>query len=214
MSRLRLLLIRHGQSEANADRRTQGRLDTPLTAAGQQEAAAVAEQIAAEGQVDALYTSPLLRAMQTASTICARIGIQPVPLPDLMELDVGAATGLSRAEAKRRWPQHLRGLRRRDLDARWPGGESIGEIAERAARVMNEITSRHPAGLVVVVSHKVLLRWALAALLSRSAPSRTDHPFDHCAIAEVVFGATEPILHPECTSAPDRAHRVTDLAEV
>ena len=202
MSRLRLLLVRHGQSVANVARRMQGRLDTPLTAEGMHQAAAIAERIAAETRVDGLYTSPLQRALETARSIGNRIGVEPVLLHDLMEVDVGAATGLSRAEVKRCWPEQLQSLRRRDLAARWPDGESLRELAERAARVMEAIQSRHPAGVVVVVSHKGTLRCAMTHFMKRATEACPDHAFDHCAITEVVLSDEEPIL--ACVN--DRSH--------
>src|SRR5688500_14891082 len=103
MPPLRLLLVRHGQSEANRDGRMQGRLDTPLTTFGRAQATALANRLAAEPSVVALYSSPLSRALETARVIGGRIGVTPVVLDDLIEIDHGAATGLRHDEARQRW---------------------------------------------------------------------------------------------------------------
>nr|MBA2364224.1 histidine phosphatase family protein [Chloroflexia bacterium] len=95
MAELRLLLVRHGESEANHERRMQGRLDSPLTQRGRRQAGAIATRIAAMGQLDALYASPLRRAFDTARAIAAATSVAPISLPDLMETDIGQATGIS-----------------------------------------------------------------------------------------------------------------------
>ena len=121
---LRLLLVRHGESEANSERRMQGQLDSPLTAKGRRQAMAIARRAAAMGPIDALYASPLKRALGTAEAIGREAGLRPVLLPELMETDIGEATGLSWEEFERRRPELAREISAGAPDARWPGGES------------------------------------------------------------------------------------------
>jgi 2,3-bisphosphoglycerate-dependent phosphoglycerate mutase len=201
MPPLCLLLVRHGQSAANRDGRMQGRLDTPLTAAGMCQAEATADRLAAHAPVDALYSSPLSRALETARIIGNPIGIAPVLLDDLIEIDLGVATGLRRDEARQRWKPPLDSLYHTALKPRWPGGESLRHLTQRAARAVDGLRARHPSGKVIVVSHKVTLRWMLAHLLSNTGQMPA-YAFDHCAITEVILGDVEPFL----ACANDRSH--------
>lgn len=207
MGPLRLLLVRHGESEANAARRMQGRLDSPLSARGQRQARAIARRVARTEMLDALYASPLKRAVETAGAIAAETGVQPVLLPDLMETDIGAATGLTWAEFQETWPEHAARVSTGEPDAAWPGGESRRGLAQRAARVMDDIARRHPGGgVVAVVSHGGTLRWAVAHLMRGTPLAHPDHGFDNCAITEVVLGVGAPLI----ACANEAAH----LAEV
>lgn len=204
---LRLLLVRHGESEANRAGRLQGRLDSPLTQKGRRQAEAIAWRVAAAGPIAALYASPLRRARATAEAIGDRVGIAPELVPDLMEVDIGEAMGLAWDEVRARWPTFAAALRGGEPDARWPGGESRRELGERAARVMDGIIARHPeGGAVVVVAHGGTLRWGVAHLMRGTPEGRPDHRYDNCAVTEVQLGGETPVL--ACLN--DAAH----LAEV
>jgi broad specificity phosphatase PhoE len=187
MTGLRLLLIRHGESVANSEGRMQGRLDSPLNACGVRQAGATAERLAGEGRPEALYTSPLQRALDTARILGERLGLEPIVLPDLMEVDIGEAQGLPWTEFEARWPKEARALRGSGHDARWPGGESRTELAARAARAMDEIVARHATGTVAVVGHGGTLRWGLMHLLCVPDPRSTPYRFDNCALSEVLL---------------------------
>ncbi len=207
MAELRLLLVRHGESEANHERRMQGRLDSPLTPRGRRQAEAIAARIASMGKLDALYASPLRRAFDTARAIAAATGAEPIVLPDLMETDIGQATGLSWEDFAARWPRHARGIRRGAEDASWPGGESRRQLGERAARAIDDIVSRHAGqGTVAVVSHGGTLRWVVAHLMAGTSLAHPDHRFDNCAITEVMLGHGVPLI--AC------ANDATHLAEI
>ncbi len=187
--------MRHGESEANRARRMQGRLDSPLTQHGQQQAAAIALRIGAEGPLDALYSSPLQRARQTAEAIGKRARLEPVLLDGLMETDIGHATGLTWAEFEARWPQHAGRIHRGTPDASWPGGETRQQVADRVGNVARWIMSAHPqGGTVVVVSHFGTLRWLLRHLVPITAQADPAHRFDNCALTEVVLGEGDPLI--------------------
>lgn len=204
---LRLLLVRHGESEANSERRMQGRLDSPLTARGRRQAGAIARRVVVMGPIDALYASPLQRALGTAEAIGREAGLRPVILPELMETDIGEATGLSWEEFERRHAELAREIQAGAPDARWPGGESRRQLAERAATAIEDVASRHPeGGTAVVVSHGGTLRWVVAHLMAGTPLAHADHRFDNCAITEVVLGVDGPLI----ACANDSSH----LAEI
>ena len=101
----RVLLIRHGQSEWNADGRWQGQADPPLTDLGRHQALHAARNL---GTVDAIVASDLQRASETALIIAEALGVGPVVLePGLRERDAGEWSGLTRAEIERDWPGYL-----------------------------------------------------------------------------------------------------------
>ena len=141
----RVLLVRHGQSEWNAIGRWQGQADPPLSDLGRRQAREAARAI---GAVDAVWSSDLQRAAETAAIISADIGVGPVVLdPDLRERDAGEFSGLTRAEIEQRFPGYLSDHRRP------PGWEPDEHLLDRALGVMHEIATAVPGGDVVAVTH-------------------------------------------------------------
>lgn len=187
MGAIRLLLVRHGESVGNVEHRIQGQLDSPLTDRGKRQAEAIASRVALEGNIDALYSSPLRRALDTARAIGRRVGLEPSLVDDLMEINVGEITGMHWEEFASRWPEKASHVDAGSDGYRWPGGESQQELAERAARVMDKITRSHGSGTVVVVSHSGTLRFAVAHLMRGTEFGHQDHRFDNCTITEVVL---------------------------
>jgi broad specificity phosphatase PhoE len=157
---MRLLLVRHGETDTNRDGLGLGRGDPPLNAAGERQAAAAARRLLAWGEVAAVYTSPLLRARQTAERIAATLGVALAePLDALAEMDVGEFEGLTAAEMRERAPAFF-SLWRGDSagEARMPGGESLAEVEERAWSAVKELLGRHAGETVALVSHNFTLR--------------------------------------------------------
>jgi probable phosphoglycerate mutase len=160
----RLLLLRHGQTELSVGRRYSGHGDPELTALGHAQAAAAARRLAARGDVDAILTSPLRRARQTAATVAELIDVPLQERPGLIETDFGAWEGLTFTEARDRDPElHGRWLGAQDVAP--PGGESFVDVAARMVAERDAILAEHAGRTVIVVSHvtpiKMLLRDAL-----------------------------------------------------
>jgi 2,3-bisphosphoglycerate-dependent phosphoglycerate mutase len=154
-------LARHGESDWNAANRFQGHSDRPLTALGRRQADALADEVAGLAVLTAIYTSPLRRAVDTAAVVGARIGLDPVPLEDLREVDVGAWTGLSRDEVAARFPDALdRWLAGGEG---WEDGESYDAMASRVLAALGRIADAHPGEAVLVVSHGGPIRAVHAA---------------------------------------------------
>lgn len=160
----RLLLVRHGRSEANAQRRVQGWLDSPLDEVGCTQARAVARRLQQE-QPQVVYTSPLLRARKTAEIIAHRLEIPLVVDERLRERGVGVLTGLTGEEIALQFP---------DLQEAWrdsrkmlspPEGESPALFFARVRAAFRSIVDDHPHDNVVVVSHGGVLIGYLAQLL-------------------------------------------------
>jgi probable phosphoglycerate mutase len=146
----RLLVLRHGESEWNAQRRWQGQQDPPLTQRGRRQAAATADLL---GVVDAVWCSTLQRATDSALIIAELLGVGPVVADErLQERGFGAWEGLTAAEVEQRWPGHLAAGRRPD-DA-----ETTEPMLRRVQGCLADIAERHRGGEVLVITHAGVLR--------------------------------------------------------
>jgi broad specificity phosphatase PhoE len=153
---MRLVLVRHGETEHNRGRLTLGRFDVPLNARGRAQADAVAASFTRPPA--AIYTSPLSRARDTAATIAARTGSVVLVEPSLIEMDVGEMEHLTGAELRERYPDFLRQWLSADAaDARMPGGETLREVQDRAWAAVQRMRGLHPEGEVIAVTHNFVI---------------------------------------------------------
>jgi broad specificity phosphatase PhoE len=143
-------LARHGQSDWNAAGRWQGHADRPLTALGLRQAADLAEELAGV-PLDAVYSSDLRRARETAEAVAAPRGLQVSTVADLREVDVGSWSGLTRAEAMERFPVEFR--RWTEGEHGWEDGETYERMAERVVGAVRRIAAGHAGESVLVVAH-------------------------------------------------------------
>jgi 2,3-bisphosphoglycerate-dependent phosphoglycerate mutase len=157
-----LLLARHGESDWNRARRWQGFADRPLSDKGRAQAAELAERLA-DIALDAVYSSDLQRARDTADAVARAQGLELTTLPALREVDVGSWQGLTREEAEARFPEGFR--RWRAGGTGWEDGESYGEMSARVLGAVTEIARRHDEGRVLIVSHGGPIRAIHAAAL-------------------------------------------------
>lgn len=162
--RTRLVLVRHGQTDANASGRFQGHQDVPLNRIGRKQADAVAGRIAAL-QPARLLCSDLARAQATAAAIGAASGLSAETDARLREIDVGAWQGLSVAEVGAQNPWFAEKLAAGEDFRRSETGETATEAGERIAAVLAELVERHPGETIVVVGHGLALRVGTALTL-------------------------------------------------
>lgn len=160
----RLLLLRHGQTELSVERRYSGRGNPALTELGRNQAEAAAKFLGARRGVDAVLSSPLQRAHETAAVAAKELGLDVTVDDDLIETDFGVWEGLTFSEAAQRDPDlHTNWLR--DTGVTPPGGESFDTVARRVRRARNRIVEQYAGSTVLVVSHvtpiKTILRLAL-----------------------------------------------------
>jgi probable phosphoglycerate mutase len=154
-------LARHGESDWNAANRFQGHSDRPLTELGRRQAAELASELAASASLSAIYASPLRRALDTALAVAARTGLEPVPVEDLREVDVGGWAGLSRAEVEARFPDGFRSWL--DGGEGWTDGESYAEMSVRVLAALLRTAAAHGGEEILVVSHGGPIRAIQAA---------------------------------------------------
>lgn len=160
----RLLLVRHGRSEANAQRRVQGWLDSPLDDVGRAQARAIALRLQHEAP-EIVYTSPLCRAQETAEAIAQALSIPLVADERLRERGVGAITGLTNEEIGARFPGFQEQWQQSRKMVAPPEGEQPAPFYTRVQAAFQSIIDRHPHGNVVVVTHGGVLASYLAQLL-------------------------------------------------
>lgn len=173
---MRLILARHGETEWNKQRRIQGcRSDTRLSQKGLEEADRLAAAVRHE-RIDAIYSSPLKRAAETAQIIAEACRMKVQLVDELREIDAGALDGLFERELtgayETAWTQLCSG----NLSVSLPGGESLQDVATRTSWAIDRLLERHSDGAVLVVAHLlvnlVLVCQALGMDLSRVARLR------------------------------------------
>jgi len=151
-----LIVIRHGETAWNRERRMQGTTDTPLSDVGREQARALGRRLTGHAFA-ALYTSDLSRAWDTARAIAELTGREAVTDPRLQERRFGIFEGLTAEEIVARYPEEHARFASRDPDYAVPGGESARSFTERCIGCLAEIAGRHPGGEVVVVTHGLVL---------------------------------------------------------
>ncbi|MFJ4684918.1 histidine phosphatase family protein [Streptomyces sp. NPDC088789] len=160
-----LLLARHGETIWHAENRYAGSSDIPLTDRGRAQARALGRWAAAH-PVDAIWTSPLSRAIDTAAPACAALALTPHREPALAECDFGVQEGRTLAEYAERDPAAARAFVRDPVAHPFPRSEDPASAADRGVGTLRRIAGAHPGGRVLVVAHNTLLRLTLCALLS------------------------------------------------
>jgi alpha-ribazole phosphatase/probable phosphoglycerate mutase len=162
---MRLLFIRHGETEWNATLRYQGKANIPLNERGRAQARAAADRLARYGAT-ALYTSDLARAAETADLIGQHLGLQPIPMPELREIDVGHWEGYTPEELYRRFPEHMREYDRDPARTVRLGGESYAQLQQRALIALKQIQQAHrPNDTILAVSHGGTIRSLLCDVI-------------------------------------------------
>jgi phosphoserine phosphatase len=157
-----ILLARHGESDWNHEGRWQGQADRPLTELGREQARALADRLD-DTDLEAIYSSDLLRARETAEIVAASKGLQVTALPELREVDVGSWSGLTRAEAQRRFRE---GFARWQAGGEgWSDGETYEQLGNRVVGAVKRIAAEHSGGRVLVVAHGGSIRAVHAAAL-------------------------------------------------
>ena len=148
----KVLLIRHGQSEGNAERRFGGHTATPLSPLGLAQAEATDRRLTSES-ITAIYSSDLRRAMETAAPLSKLTGLTAVPTESLRERSVGVMEGLTFEDAAQKHPEQYAALLRRDFDHVLTGGESYRQLLDRAWQKLDEIIAQHKGGTIAIFSH-------------------------------------------------------------
>jgi glucosyl-3-phosphoglycerate phosphatase len=191
---VRVVLVRHGQSQGNAAARFEGQTGPGLTALGHAQAAAIADGLVARyGRPDLVLASDLVRVTETAAPYLARTGLDAVVDPRLREASVGSWSGRTFVDVAAEFPDAIRALRRGE-DIRRGGGETFAELRARVGAALDDAVARFrdaPAGsghTVVVFTHGGPIRVATARALGLPpAGHLTLDPPTNCSGTEIEF---------------------------
>jgi broad specificity phosphatase PhoE len=175
-----LLIVRHGETDWNAELRFQGHADRSLNETGRAQARALADELA-DVEAEAIYSSDLARARETAEIVGDRLGLPVVELRELREIDVGSWEGLTRDEVAAKFPEDSRG---------WRHGETYDELAARVLPALERIARAHPGGRVVVVGHGGTMRTLRAhmARMTVDEHRRILPPIRNCEVFRIDVG--------------------------
>jgi broad specificity phosphatase PhoE len=164
----RILLVRHGQTEWNAGSRSgehfRGRSDLGLNTVGVSQAQAIARYLGAL-RVEAIYSSPLQRAIDTARPLARHLRLEIQRCDALLDIDYGEWAGHSHSQVAARWPGPYSWWRAAPYLVQIPGGERLADVHHRAQQGIREITRKHSDGIVVLVSHQAVNRVLICSWL-------------------------------------------------
>jgi broad specificity phosphatase PhoE len=166
-----ILLARHGETDWNREQRFQGWADPPLNATGREQAQALRDQLR-DTPFDAVYTSDLKRAHETAEIVAEPHGVPVIANEGLREIDVGPLQG-------RTWPE----LHDEYGDGEWPHGETREQHHARVHDALLSIARRHAGQRILVVTHGGTMR----ALHSIARDGGDVDPIENCAVLELHF---------------------------
>ena len=182
---LRILLARHGMTTANQEDRFIGVTDPPLNDEGLVQAEALAARLEREG-LTAIYSSPQLRARQTAQAVSGACGLTMQFEPDLRESDFGCWEGLTLTEIRARYPEQMRRWWASSaVDPAPHGGETLGQVSQRAREAYKRIVARHEDEAVLIVAHGGVLAALLSGVLGASLRTRWCYRFKAAALSEL-----------------------------
>jgi broad specificity phosphatase PhoE len=166
-----ILFVRHGETDWNRERRVQGHADRPLNETGRAQARELAARLAGES-IDAIYSSDLARARETARIVSEPHRLGVTAIQDLRERHFGTWEGMTDDDVLARFPEAASG--------EWGDGETQAEMDRRIAEALTRIAARHPGDRVLVVSHGGPMRSLL-----RRCSGDGDGPIPNCHVVRV-----------------------------
>jgi len=177
----RICLIRHGETDWNVEKRIQGHTDIPLSEVGRAQALAMAFN-AAHHRFHAIYSSDLLRAVETARVLAQREDQVVKPMAQLRERHYGIFQGITAAEGARRYPQAYALYMARDPDYDFETGESMLRFAERVADGIDWLVRHHSGQTIAAVSHSGVLDVIYRRATGRPLHTPRDFVIPNCAL--------------------------------
>jgi probable phosphoglycerate mutase len=195
-----VLWTRHGENHANLTRTLSHRVvDRELTDRGREQARTLADSLATSRLHPEVFTSPLRRARETTAIVAGRWGLRPVVVEEFRELDVGDIDGRNDPTAWRTYDVVLSAWRSGDAETRFPGGESLVELAERLRRGLERVAEPDGADARLVIAHGANLRCALPSLTGVTDPGH-DLPLGGYATLKATTGGVRLVDWPEAST--------------
>lgn len=192
-----LILIRHGQINANVEKRWHGWTDSSLNDTGRQQAERAAARIAGEHpDITALYASPLQRTRHTAEAIARLLNIDLVLEPDLREYGIGVLEDEHFLDLENKHGFFTR--IRMDQDYAPEGGESVNQVTQRISQAFERFMHQHQGEKILAVSHGAVMALGLARLLHDNPLEWDRYYFHNTSVTEVTLGRTPQLLRFNC----------------
>ncbi len=161
---MNLYIIRHGQTAWNKEEVFRGTRDIPLNEVGLKEADALGTYLR-DTPFDAIYTSPLSRATQTADAVAGTAHVTPVIEPNLMDLNFGTWQGMPHEKVRKKFPDLYKTWILFPEKAQFPEGESLRDVGSRVDTLLKRLLEKHPNQTVALFSHRVVCKVILCRLL-------------------------------------------------
>jgi broad specificity phosphatase PhoE len=187
-----IILLRHGETEWNVSEIFRGRIDIELNETGIKQAELVADYLS-ELKIDAIYSSPLKRALKTAQIIAGYHKLEVTIAPGLIDFDYGQWQGLSHQEVTDKYKELYPTWLDHPEQVRMPAGESLDDVRKRAMGVINDIVARYRR-TVVLVSHRVVNKVLICALLGLDNSHFWNIKQDTCGITTFTYEREQFIL--------------------
>lgn len=177
----RMILVRHGQTDWNRDQVFRGRADVPLNETGRAEARKIGEALKGI-PLDAAYSSPLSRAVETARAILIHHNLELRTDPGLVDIDYGKWQGVPLSEVTRTYPDRYRAWSEAPESVQMPGGESLEDVRQRAMDALQRICRAHPGDTVLLVAHRVVNKVLLCGVMGLDHRHFWAIKQDNCAL--------------------------------
>ncbi len=181
MNPTRFCIVRHGETDWNAERRIQGQIDIPLNATGRDQAAAAAAGLAGQ-RFDAIYSSDLARTWQTAQAIATALNLPLVAAPTLRERHYGHMQGLTGEEARLSCPAVHAAHAARDPEHDLDGGESLARFAKRVTTTLRNLADVHTGQTLLLIAHGGVLDIAYRLATGRDLVEPRDFPIPNAGL--------------------------------
>ncbi len=163
---MQLYLVRHGETDYNAANRYQGHMQIELNRKGHLQAALVCQRLRQYNNATAIYSSDLVRCLQTITPLAQALQMHVTPLVDLREIDVGLWEHLTIPEISEAFPTNYASYQQSPGDTVHMGGESYRQLQTRAMRAIHQIMSQHQDGDHIVIStHGGTIRAIVCAII-------------------------------------------------
>jgi len=159
-----IYLVRHGQTAWNKEEIFRGRTDVPLDETGLKQAELVGEYFR-ETEIRAIYSSPLSRAWQTAERIARNHNLEVQALPGIIDMSFGNWEGCAHHEIQKMDPETYRLWKEEPHRVTLPGGEGLDQVRMRALAALEEVIGKDPGKTLILVSHRVINKVLLCAIL-------------------------------------------------
>jgi broad specificity phosphatase PhoE len=188
-----IILARHGETDWNKGEVFRGRADVDLNERGLQQAELLGRYLGAE-KIDLIYASPLKRAAQTAAAIARFQKVEVNTVENLIDFDYGEWQGLPSAEVQEKYPELYRDWLETPEQVRIPGGESLAGLRNRVMPFVEDAVTRCREGKIALVSHRVVLKVLVCALLGLENDHFWNIRLDTAAITRFVYNGGRVIL--------------------